>query len=77
LESEVTVGTVKKSKATTTVNAMLSLAYCLFAKDLTIACYAVEFDPYIGYYHQPRFGRLSLALELMEPFHPLIAIPPF
>ncbi len=55
------------------VNALLSLAYSLLAKDLTIACYAVGFDPYLGYYHQPRFGRPALALDLMEPFRPLIA----
>jgi CRISPR-associated protein Cas1 len=55
------------------VNAMLSLAYSLLAKDFTIACYAVGFDPYMGFYHQPRFGRPALALDLMEPFRPLIA----
>ena len=55
------------------VNAMLSLGYSLLVKDLTIACYAVGFDPYLGYYHQPRFGRPALALDLMEPFRPLIA----
>lgn len=55
------------------VNALLSLAYSLLAKDLTVACFAVGFDPYIGFYHQPRFGRPALALDLMEPFRPLIA----
>ncbi len=55
------------------VNAMLSLAYSLLTKDFTIACYAVGFDPYIGFYLQPRFGRPALALDLMEPFRPLIA----
>jgi CRISP-associated protein Cas1 len=55
------------------VNALLSLAYSLLVKDLTVACYAVGFDPYIGFYHQPRFGRPALALDLMEPFRPLIA----
>lgn len=55
------------------VNALLSLAYSLLAKDLTIACYAVGFDPLVGFYHQPRFGRPALALDLMEPFRPLIA----
>jgi CRISP-associated protein Cas1 len=54
------------------VNAMLSLGYSLLAKDLTVACYAVGFDPYVGFYHQPRFGRPALALDLMEPFRPLI-----
>jgi CRISPR-associated protein Cas1 len=55
------------------VNAMLSLAYSLLAKDLTIVCHAVGFDPYLGFYHQPRFGRAALAVDLMEPFRPLIA----
>src|SRR2546421_10522644 len=54
------------------VNAMLSLAYSVLAKDLTVACYAVGFDPYVGFYHQPRFGRPALALDLMEPFRPLV-----
>src|ERR1022692_2729548 len=54
------------------VNAMLSLGYSLLAKDLTVACYAVGFDPYVGFYHQPRFGRPALALDLMEPFRALI-----
>lgn len=54
------------------VNALLSLGYSMLARDFTIACYAVGFDPMMGYYHQPRFGRPSLALDLMEPFRPLI-----
>jgi len=55
------------------VNALLSLAYSVLAKDLTIVCHSVGFDPYLGFYHQPRFGRAALALDLMEPFRPLIA----
>jgi CRISP-associated protein Cas1 len=55
------------------VNALLSLAYSMLTKDLTIACYAVGFDPYMGFYHQLRHGRPALALDLMEPFRPLIA----
>jgi CRISPR-associated protein Cas1 len=55
------------------VNALLSLAYSVLAKDLTIVTQAVGFDPYQGFFHQPRFGRASLALDLMEPFRPLIA----
>ena len=54
------------------VNALLSLGYSMLSKDLTVACYAVGFDPYVGFYHQPRFGRPALALDLMEPFRPLI-----
>jgi CRISPR-associated protein Cas1 len=55
------------------VNAMLSLAYSLLTKDCTLAALAVGFDPYIGFYHQPRFGRPALGLDLMEEFRPLIA----
>jgi CRISPR-associated protein Cas1 len=55
------------------VNALLSLAYSVLAKDLAIVCHAIGFDPFIGYYHQPRYGRAPLALDLMEPFRPLIA----
>lgn len=55
------------------VNALLSLAYSVLAKDCTLALLAVGFDPYVGFYHQPRHGRPALALDLMEEFRPLIA----
>ncbi|HEY5553260.1 MAG TPA: CRISPR-associated endonuclease Cas1 [Opitutaceae bacterium] len=55
------------------VNALLSLAYSLLARDCTVAALAVGFDPYIGLYHQPRFGRPALALDVMEEFRPIIA----
>ena len=46
------------------VNALLSPGCSLLAKDLS---YAVGLDPYIGFFHQPRFRRPALALDLMEP----------
>lgn len=55
------------------VNALLSLAYSLLAKECTLAANAVGFDPYVGFYHQPRHGRPALALDVMEEFRPLIA----
>jgi CRISPR-associated protein Cas1 len=54
-------------------NALLSLAYSLLVKDLTVTCFAVGFDPMVGFYHQPRHGRPALALDLMEPLRPIIA----
>jgi CRISPR-associated protein Cas1 len=54
------------------VNALLSMGYSLLVRDLTIVCHAIGFDPFIGFYHQPRFGRPALALDLMEGFRPLI-----
>lgn len=55
------------------VNAMLSYAYALLARTWLVALSAVGLDPYLGFYHQPRYGRPALALDLMEPFRPLIA----
>lgn len=55
------------------VNAMLSLMYSLLAKDLTVVCLAVGLEPFWGFFHQPRFGRPALALDLMEMFRPLVA----
>ncbi|HXK61061.1 MAG TPA: CRISPR-associated endonuclease Cas1 [Acidobacteriota bacterium] len=55
------------------VNSLLSLAYSLLVKDLTIMIAGAGFDPFLGFYHQPRYGRPSLALDLMEEFRPLIA----
>lgn len=55
------------------VNALLSFAYALLVKDLTVILQAVGFDPYLGFLHTPRYGRPALALDLMEEFRPLIA----
>jgi CRISPR-associated protein Cas1 len=33
----------------------------------------VGFDPYIGLFHRPRFGRPALVLDLAEEFRPLLA----
>ncbi len=55
------------------VNALLSLAYAMLTREWTVTLSAVGLDPYRGFYHQPRFGRPSLALDMMEPFRPLVA----
>ena len=55
------------------VNALLSFAYALLVRAWTVTLSAVGFDPYRGFYHQPRYGRPALALDLMEPFRPLVA----
>lgn len=55
------------------VNALLSYAYALLAKELTVTATLVGFDPYLGFFHRPRYGRPSLALDLMEEFRPLVA----
>jgi CRISPR-associated protein Cas1 len=35
--------------------------------------HAVGFDPMLGFYHRPRYGRPSLALDMAESFRPLVA----
>src|SRR5262245_54224798 len=55
------------------VNALLSFAYALLAKDCFSALCTVGFDPYHGFYHTGRHGRPSLALDLMEEFRPVVA----
>ncbi len=34
---------------------------------------SVGLDPYRGFYHAPRYGRPALALDIMEPFRPIVA----
>ncbi|HEY5208488.1 MAG TPA: CRISPR-associated endonuclease Cas1 [Stellaceae bacterium] len=55
------------------VNAMLSLAYAMLTRHLTITLASVGLDPYRGFYHAPRYGRPALALDIMEPFRSIIA----
>jgi CRISP-associated protein Cas1 len=54
------------------VNALLSLGYALLRHDVQSAVNLVGFDPYLGYLHTERYGRPSLALDLMEEFRPLV-----
>ena len=55
------------------VNALLSLAYSLLTKDFAHVIASAGLDPLLGFYHQPRFGRPALALDLMEEFRPIVA----
>jgi CRISPR-associated protein Cas4 len=54
-------------------NALLSFVYAMLVKELTLVLHRTGFDPLLGFYHRPRYGRPSLALDLAEPFRPLIA----
>ena len=55
------------------INACLSLAYAVLTRVFAVAVSAVGLDPYLGLYHRPRHGRPGLALDLMEPFRPVVA----
>lgn len=63
----------RRRPPTDPVNAMLSLGYTLLQHQVSAAIQIVGFDPYVGFLHQPRYGRPALALDLMEEFRPIIA----
>ena len=54
------------------VNALLSFGYSMLTRSFVVALSAVGFDPFRGFFHQPRYGRPALALDMMEPFRSLI-----
>ena len=55
------------------VNALLSFAYAMLAKDCFAAVCTVGFDPYKGFFHANRHGKPSLALDLCEEFRSIVA----
>ncbi|MBS2039601.1 CRISPR-associated endonuclease Cas1 [bacterium] len=55
------------------LNALFSFVYSLLVKEMTVICWSIGLDPYQGFYHQPRYGKPALALDLMEDFRVLIA----
>lgn len=50
------------------VNVLLSLAYTFLTKEVCSALEAEAFEPYLGFLHGIRYGRKSLALDMMEEF---------
>ena len=55
------------------LNALLSFLYTLLASEVSSALETVGLDPYVGFLHQDRPGRPSLALDLMEELRPVFA----
>lgn len=55
------------------VNAMLSFVYTLLAHNVTAALETVGLDPYVGFLHRDRPGRVSLALDMMEELRSVYA----
>ena len=55
------------------VNAVLSFLYSMLMRQVVTTLLVVGFDPYLGFYHQPRYGRPSLALDMAEEFRPIVA----
>ena len=55
------------------VNALLSFVYTLLTNSITSALETVGLDPYVGYMHTDRPGRVSLSLDLIEELRPVLA----
>lgn len=54
------------------VNALIGFAYGLAVTEVSGAVEAVGLDPQVGFFHRPRSGRPSLALDLVEELRPVI-----
>lgn len=54
------------------INCLLSFGYACLAREITAILHGVGLDPFVGFLHAVRFGRPSLALDLMEEFRPII-----
>lgn len=55
------------------LNAMLSYAYTLITYEMESALETVGLDPYVGFMHTDRPGRVSLALDMIEELRPYLA----
>jgi CRISP-associated protein Cas1 len=54
------------------INALLNYGYALLRAEISGALRAAGLDPYIGFLHRERYGRESLALDMMEEFRCLL-----
>ena len=57
-------------KAERPVNALLNYCFALLEAEAVLACQAVGLDPGLGIVHADARGRVSMALDLMEPVRP-------
>ncbi len=55
------------------VNSCLSMAYSMLTHQCVAALRLASLEPSLGAFHVSRPGRPALALDLMEPFRPLVA----
>lgn len=55
------------------VNALLSFVYSLVTQECASALQGVGLDPYVGFLHRDRPGRVSLALDILEEFRAPLA----
>lgn len=52
------------------LNALMSLTYTLLDSECSRVLYGMGLDPFLGFYHQPEYGRKSLSCDLVEALRP-------
>ena len=55
------------------VNAILLFLYALLARQATVTANAMGLDPYLGFFHKPKYCKPALAPDVIEEFLPLVA----
>ncbi len=63
---------LKPGEKPDSVNAALNVGYAVLAKEVWKAVFAVGLNPYVGFLHARRPGRMSLVYDLMEEFRPVV-----
>ena len=54
------------------INATLSFGYSMLAREIQSLLIGHGFDPYVGFYHKLKYGRASLALDLLEEYRHIV-----
>lgn len=62
----------RRRPPTDPVNSLLSFGYTLLLYDMFSAVSQVGLDPYLGILHEEKYGRPSIALDLIEEYRPII-----
>jgi CRISPR-associated protein Cas1 len=52
-------------------NLALNIGYAALRKEVWSAVFLAALNPYVGFLHKPRSGKMSLVFDLMEEFRPI------
>jgi CRISPR-associated protein Cas1 len=52
-------------------NLALNIGYATLRKEVWSAVFLAALNPYVGFLHKPRSGKMSLVFDLMEEFRPI------
>ncbi len=66
-------GTRKKRDGSDILNRSFSFMYSMLYQTAFAAITSVGLDPYLGFFHQPKYNHAALASDLIEPFRAQVA----